>query len=55
MASAHGTAPPTAAHRGRPRDPARDTRILEAAVSLIGEVGYDRTTLDAIAERAGVS
>jgi AcrR family transcriptional regulator len=55
MTSAHDTAPATPAHRGRPRDPGRDTRILEAAVSLIGEVGYDRTTVDAIAERAGVS
>jgi AcrR family transcriptional regulator len=41
--------------RGRPRDPARDARILDAALALISEVGYDRMTVDAIAERAGVS
>jgi AcrR family transcriptional regulator len=46
---------PPAPTRGRPRDPERDTRILEAARTLIGEVGYDRMTVDAIAERAGVS
>jgi AcrR family transcriptional regulator len=40
--------------RGRPRDPARDESILDAAVTLIAEVGYDRATIDAIAERAGV-
>jgi AcrR family transcriptional regulator len=45
---------PAPPHRGRPRDPARDESILEAAVGLIAEVGYDRTTIDAIAERAGV-
>jgi AcrR family transcriptional regulator len=47
-----GQSPP--AQRGRPRDPARDARILEAAVALIAEVGYDGTTVEAIAERAGV-
>ena len=43
-----------AAQRGRPRDPALDARILEAAVALIAEVGYDGATVEAIAERAGV-
>src|ERR671929_1968498 len=42
------------AHRGRPRDPALDARILEAAVALIAEVGYDGATVEGIAERAGV-
>jgi AcrR family transcriptional regulator len=41
--------------RGRPRDPRRDEAILEAAVELCAEVGYDRMTVDAIAGRAGVS
>jgi AcrR family transcriptional regulator len=45
---------PAPPHRGRPRDPARDESILEAAFALIAEVGYDRATIDAIAERAGV-
>jgi len=49
------TTPGPAALRGRPRDPARDEAILHAAVALIGELGYDRATIDAIAERAGVS
>lgn len=40
--------------RGRPRDPSRDAAILDAALSLLEEVGYDRTTVDAIAERARV-
>jgi len=55
MPTTQDTSRATAAHRGRPRDPARDTRILGAVESLIAEVGYDRMTVDAIAERAGVS
>jgi AcrR family transcriptional regulator len=39
---------------GRPRDPRRDTAILDAVLELIAEVGYDQTTIDAIAARAGV-
>ncbi len=45
-------APPT---RGRPRDPQRRRAILDAAMALIAEVGYDRMTVDAIAARSGVS
>jgi AcrR family transcriptional regulator len=41
--------------RGRPRDPRRREAILRAAMTLIGEVGYDRATVEAIAHRAGVS
>ena len=41
--------------RGRPRDPSCDEAILQATVELVAEVGYDRTTLDAVATRAGVS
>jgi AcrR family transcriptional regulator len=41
--------------RGRPRDPLRRQAALDAAMALIAEVGYDRTTIDAIAGRAGVS
>jgi AcrR family transcriptional regulator len=55
MSPVENDAPATVPHRGRPRDPARDARILDAAVRLIAEVGYDRTTVDAIAERAAVS
>src|SRR4051812_24745639 len=41
--------------RGRPRDPKRREAILRAAVELVSEVGYDRMTVEAIANRAGVS
>jgi AcrR family transcriptional regulator len=41
--------------RGRPRDPRRREAILQAAVALVAEVGYDRMTVEALAARAGVS
>jgi AcrR family transcriptional regulator len=41
--------------RGRPRDPQRRQAILDAALKLVAELGYDRTTVDAIATKAGVS
>jgi AcrR family transcriptional regulator len=41
--------------RGRPRDPRRREAILRAALALVAEVGYDRTTVEALAARAGVS
>ena len=44
-----------APQRGRPRDPQRRQAILDAALKLVAEVGYDRTTVDAIATKAGVS
>ena len=44
-----------APQRGRPRDPRRRQAILDAALKLVAEVGYDRTTVDAIATKAGVS
>src|SRR5689334_2017469 len=45
----------TSAGRGRPRDPRRGQAILDAAIALVGEVGYDRMTVEALAARAGVS
>src|ERR671929_593448 len=54
VSSSDTAAAEPAAQRGRPRDPALDTRIVEAAVALIAEVGYDGATVEAIAERAGV-
>lgn len=39
---------------GRPRDHGRDEAIHEAALSILSEVGYDRTTIEAIAQRAHV-
>lgn len=38
----------------RPRDPAADTAILDAAIALIRDVGYDAVTMGGVAERAGV-
>jgi AcrR family transcriptional regulator len=35
-----------------PRDPQRGHAILDATLGLIAELGYDRTTVDAIAARA---
>jgi AcrR family transcriptional regulator len=40
--------------RGRPRDPATDVRITRAAAELILQRGFDRTTVDDVAARAGV-
>lgn len=40
----------------RPRGrPSSKVRILDAALALVAEVGVNRLTLDAVAERAGVS
>ena len=41
--------------RGRPRDEVARSRILEAALELMDELGFGNTTTDAIAERAGTS
>jgi AcrR family transcriptional regulator len=40
--------------RGRPRDPGADARILDAACALLMERGYERMTVDEVADRAGV-
>jgi AcrR family transcriptional regulator len=39
---------------GRPRDPATSKSILEAALELGSEAGFDALTVEGIAERAGV-
>ncbi|WP_286218844.1 TetR/AcrR family transcriptional regulator [Paraoerskovia sediminicola] len=44
---------PRAAGPGRPRDAALDDVILAAARDLVVESGFDGTTMDAVAERAG--
>ncbi len=41
--------------RGRPRDEVARSRILEAALELLEELGFASATTDAIAERAGAS
>lgn len=40
---------------GRPRDETRDAVILAATVAVLGEVGYDRLTIDAVAAKAKAS
>lgn len=40
--------------RGRPRDPGTDERITTAAAELLLQRGFDRTTVDDVAARAGV-
>src|SRR3954453_2446178 len=41
--------------RGRPLDGDLDAVILDAAVGLLGETGYERMTMDGVAARAKVS
>ncbi|HVV11289.1 TetR/AcrR family transcriptional regulator [Amycolatopsis sp.] len=40
---------------GRPRDANRDVAILDAALLLLTEVGYDQLSMESIAGRAGVA
>jgi AcrR family transcriptional regulator len=37
---------------GRPLDSSRDDAIVQAALELLAEIGYDRLTIDAVASRA---
>ncbi|MGD9572036.1 MAG: TetR/AcrR family transcriptional regulator [Thermoleophilia bacterium] len=46
--------PAPARPRGRPRSADRDAAILDAAARLLGEVGYTRMTMEAVAAAAGV-
>ncbi|MBO6964636.1 MAG: TetR/AcrR family transcriptional regulator [Kordiimonadaceae bacterium] len=41
--------------RGRPRDDSKSKAILEAASELFLELGFDGTSMDGVARRAGVS
>jgi AcrR family transcriptional regulator len=45
----------SAGSRGRPRSARADRAIAEAAIELVGEVGYADLTMAGVAERAGVS
>jgi AcrR family transcriptional regulator len=40
------------ARGGRPRDDAREQAILDAAVDLVAEIGYDAMSIEAVAARA---
>lgn len=42
----------TSQARGRRRDPGRDAAILEAAIQVLAESGYDGMTMDMVASRA---
>jgi AcrR family transcriptional regulator len=48
------TVPEAAARGGRPRDPSRDTVLVEATLALLAEDGYGALTMEAVAARAGV-
>jgi len=41
--------------RGRPRDAEKNTAIITAAIDLFLEQGFDGTSMDQVAQRAGVS
>jgi AcrR family transcriptional regulator len=43
---------PATMRPGRKRDPGRDTQILEAALDVLAESGYEGATVDAVAARA---
>lgn len=47
-------ATPARRGRGRPRDPSTDLRIRRAAAELLLQNGFDKTTVDEVAARAGV-
>lgn len=48
--------PPDAGTRiGRPPDPEREAAILDAALDVLSEVGYDRLTVSAVHQRAHAS
>jgi AcrR family transcriptional regulator len=57
----HTNVPPGGEHsprqrgRGRPRQAAARTAIVDATLELLAERGFQATTMDAIAERGGVS
>lgn len=40
---------------GRPMSAERETALLDAAIEVLSEVGYDRLTVGAVCERAGAS
>lgn len=55
MDSASATATTAVRPRSPARGSAREQAILDAAMELVAEVGYDRITMDAIATRAQAS
>lgn len=55
MTKETATKAPSPRPRGRPRDPERMQRLLNTAIRHFTSQGYERTSLDAIAEESGVS
>lgn len=49
------TTSPEGRKAGRPRSPAVDAAIVDAAIRLLSTDGYARMSMDAVASRAGVS
>jgi AcrR family transcriptional regulator len=46
---------PGSAQRGRPRKPDAEARVLQSAIALLLERGFDKMTVDDVAAAAGVS
>lgn len=55
MATGASHESPAVRRTGRPRSPALDAAILDAALYLLGTEGYARMSMDGVAARAGVS
>lgn len=55
MVRRQGSEPEREAPRGRPRDETADAAILDAALQLLAERGYDGLTMEGVAARAGVA
>jgi AcrR family transcriptional regulator len=47
--------PPPARRAGRKPDRSKDAALLDAAVEIVSEVGYDGMTMDLVAARAGTT
>lgn len=54
-ATADGEGPAPVSKGGRPRDPKVDEAILAAALDVLGEQGYARLSIEAVAQRAEVA
>jgi AcrR family transcriptional regulator len=55
VSTAASEEPPEIRRAGRPRSPALDAAILDAALHLLSTEGYARMSMDGVAARAGVS
>lgn len=53
--AATSTTPSVPGRPGRRPDPTLDDALLRATLEVVTEVGYDRTTMDLVAERAGTT